>query len=166
MELTRRRLATGSMAAAVATPIITPLARPALADTSPVVIGYPAALTGPSSAPGVGNNRGVTYAVEMINAAGGVKGRKIEVLTRDTQGDPTKAVNAVQEMMGSATVHAIWGPNNSGESLATTPIISRRGIPNIHECGINSLIDPVKYPNAYRIGPNNGQSAPRRASTV
>jgi branched-chain amino acid transport system substrate-binding protein len=167
MDLTRRRFAAGSIAAAAAAPVAAlvtaPLARPALADTSPIVIGYPAALTGPSSAPGVGNNRGVTYAVEMINAAGGVKGRKIEMLTRDTQGDPTKAVNAVQEMMGSATVHAIWGPNNSGESLATTPIISRRGIPNIHECGINSLIDPVKYPNAYRIGPNNGQSgaAPR-----
>lgn len=88
----------------------------------------------------MGNNRGVTYAVETINPAGGVKGRKIEVVTRDTQGDPTKAVKAVQEMTASYTVHVIWGPNNSGESLATTPIISRRGIPNIHSCGITSLI--------------------------
>jgi branched-chain amino acid transport system substrate-binding protein len=140
------------------------LARPVLADTSPIVIGYPAALTGPSSAPGVGNNRGVMFAVDAINAAGGVKGRKIEVVTRDTQGDPTKAVNAVQEMMASYTVHAIWGPNNSGESLATTPIITRRGIPNIHSCGITSLIDAKKYPNAYRISPNNSQAAePPRA---
>src|SRR4029079_16302503 len=126
------------------------LARPALADTSPIVIGYPDALTGPSSAPGGGNNRGVMFAVETINASGGVKGRQIEVVTRDTQGDPTKAVNAVQEMMASYTVHAIWGPNNSGESLATTPIISRRNIPNIHSCGISSLIDAKKFPNAYR----------------
>ena len=155
MKITRRRFAAGSLAVAGAST----LARPALADTSPIVIGYPAALTGPSSAPGVGNNRGVVYAVQAINDAGGVKGRKIEVLTRDTQGDPTKAVNAVQEMMGSATVHAIWGPNNSGESLATTPIISRRGIPNIHECGITSLIDPVKFPNAYRLGPANFQAS-------
>src|ERR1700722_10993207 len=109
MKITRRRFAAGSLAVAGAST----LARPALADTSPIVIGYPAALTGPSSAPGVGNNRGVVYAVQAINDAGGGKGRKIEVLTRDTQGDPTKAVNAVQEMMGSATVHAIWGPNNS-----------------------------------------------------
>lgn len=155
MPITRRRFTLGaSLAAGVGA-----LARPALADSSPIVIGYPAALTGPSSAPGVGNNRGVMFAVETINAAGGVKGRKIEVVTRDTQGDPTKAVNAVQEMMASHTVHAIWGPNNSGESLATTPIIARRGIPNIHSCGITSLIDAKKFPNAYRISPSNDQSA-------
>jgi branched-chain amino acid transport system substrate-binding protein len=155
MPITRRRFTLGASLAAGAGVS----ARPALADTSPIVIGYPAALTGPSSAPGVGNNRGVIFAVDAINAAGGVKGRKIEVVTRDTQGDPTKAVNAVQEMMASYTVHAIWGPNNSGESLATTPIIARRGIPNIHSCGITSLIDAKKYPNAYRISPNNSQSA-------
>ncbi len=155
MKISRRRFTIGASLTAGASA----LARPALADTSPIVLGYPAALTGPSSAPGVGNNRGVMFAVETINAAGGVKGRKIEVITRDTQGDPTKAVNAVQEMMASYTVHAIWGPNNSGESLATTPIISRRGIPNIHSCGITSLIDPKKFPNAYRISPSNDQTA-------
>src|SRR5690242_7306721 len=154
MPITRRRLTAGVALAAGAGS----LARPALADSSPIIIGYPAALTGPSSAPAIGNNRGVMYAVETINAAGGIKGRKIEVVTRDTQGDPSKAVNAVQEMMASHTVHAIWGPNNSGESLATTPIIARRGIPNIHSCGIGSLIDPKKFPNAYRISPSNDQS--------
>ena len=155
MPITRRSFALGApLAAAAAT-----LARPAIADSSPILIGYPAALTGPSSAPGVAQNRGVTYAVEMINAAGGIKGRKIEMVTRDTQGDPTKAVNAVQEMMANNKVHAIWGPNNSGEALATTPIITRRGIPNIHSCGITSLIDEKKFPNAFRITPNNDQSA-------
>ena len=155
MPMTRRGFTLGASLAAGSGI----LARPALADTSPIVIGYPAALTGPSSAPGVGNNRGVMFAVETINASGGVKGRQIEVVTRDTQGDPTKAVNAVQEMMASYTVHAIWGPNNSGELLATTPIISRRNIPNIHSCGISSLIDAKKFPNAYRISPSNDQAA-------
>src|SRR5258708_24117925 len=99
MKITRRRFAAGSLAAAGAST----LARPALADTSPIVIGYAAALTGPSSAPGVGNNRGVVYAVEAINAAGGAKGREIAGLTRDTPGDPTKTANAVQQMMSSTT---------------------------------------------------------------
>jgi branched-chain amino acid transport system substrate-binding protein len=101
----------------------------------------------------------VTYIVEQINAAGGVQGRKIEMVIRDTQGDPTKAVNAAQEMMANYKVHAIFGPNNSGESLATTPIIARRGIPNIHCCGITSLIDEKKFPNAFRQTPNNDQAA-------
>ncbi len=157
MPITRRLFTAGSAALAGG------LARPALADSSPIRIGYPAALTGPSSAPSIGNNRGVGYVVNKINAAGGIKGRKIEMVIRDTQGDPTKAVNAVQEMISNAKVHAIWGPNNSGEGLATTPIIARRNIPNVHICGINSLVDP-KYPQSYRIAPNNLQCAetPRR----
>jgi branched-chain amino acid transport system substrate-binding protein len=100
------------------------LAHPAIAQNEPIKIGWLAALTGASSAPGVGFNRGVIYATEAINAAGGVKGRKVELITRDTQGDPTKAVNATQEMISQARVHAIWGPTNSGESLAVTPIMA------------------------------------------
>ena len=88
-------------------------------------------MTGPSSAPAIGFNRGVLYAAETINAAGGVKGRKIEVITRDTQGDPTKAVNATQEMISALKVHAIWGPTNSGESLAVTPIMARAKLPRL-----------------------------------
>jgi len=105
----------------------------------------------------IGFDRGVHHAADAINQAGGVKGRKIELIVRDTQGDPTKAVNAVQEMISRAKVHAIWGPTNSGEALATTPIMARAKLPNIHPCVVDSLIDPQKYPNAYRIAPSNGQ---------
>src|SRR3978361_2422396 len=96
-------------------------------------------MTGPSSAPTIGFNRGVIFAVDALNAAGGVKGRKIEIITRDTQGDPTKAVNATQEMISQLKVHAIWGPTNSGESLATTAIMARGKMPNIHPCGGDTL---------------------------
>lgn len=133
------------------------LAKPALADTEPLRIGWLAALTGPSSAPGIGFDRGVTFAVDEINAAGGVKGRKIELFTRDTQGDPTKAVNATQEMISQLKVHAVWGPTNSGESLAVTPIMARARMPNIHPCVVDTLIDERKYPNAFRISPSNTQ---------
>jgi branched-chain amino acid transport system substrate-binding protein len=95
--------------------------------------------------------------VDAINAAGGVKGRKIEVITRDTQGDPTKAVNATQELISQAKVHAIWGPFNSGEALATTPIMARAKMPNIHPCVVETLIDTAKFPNAFRLAPSNSQ---------
>ncbi|GJD52517.1 Leu/Ile/Val-binding protein [Methylobacterium crusticola] len=131
--------------------------RPALAQGEPLRIGWLAAMTGPSSAPTVGFNRGVVFAAETINAAGGVKGRKLEIVTRDTQGDPTKAVNATQELISQAKVLAVWGPTNSGESLAVTPIMARARMPNIHPCVVDSLIDPVKFPNAFRIAPSNTQ---------
>ena len=72
----------------------TGLAAPAIANSDPIKIGFLPALTGPSSSTGIGINRGMELAVEEINAAGGVNGRKIELIVRDTQGDPTKAVNA------------------------------------------------------------------------
>ena len=153
MKITRREFSIG--AAASVTALAVP--RLALAQTEALRIGWLAALTGPSSAPAIGFNRGVIFATEAINAAGGVKGRKIEIVTRDTQGDPTKAVNATQELISSARVHAVWGPTNSGESLAVTPIMARSKMPNIHPCVVDSLIDPQKFPNAFRVTPSNTQ---------
>jgi branched-chain amino acid transport system substrate-binding protein len=155
MRTTRREFTLGTAAAASAAALGFP--RPAIAQAEPIRIGWLAALTGPSSAPAIGFNRGVQFATEALNAAGGVKGRKIEIITRDTQGDPTKAVNATQEMISALKVHAVWGPTNSGESLAVTPIMARAKMPNIHPCVIDNLIDPQKFPNAFRLSPSNSQ---------
>src|SRR5467141_2884504 len=149
MAVSRRDVLLGSAGALGAATFSFP--KPALAQSEPIKIGCLAAMTGPSSAPTIGFNRGVNFAVDAINAAGGVKGRKIEAIIRDTQGDPTKAVNATQELISQAKVHAIWGPLNSGEALATTPIMARAKIPDIHPCVVESLIDPAKFPNAFRM---------------
>ena len=155
MSISRRRVLLGSVGAVGAATL--PFPKPALAQTEPIKIGFLAAMTGPSSAPTIGFNRGVNFATDAINAAGGVKGRKLEVVTRDTQGDPTKAVNATQELISQAKVHAIWGPFNSGEALATTPIMGRAKIANLHPCVVESLIDTTKFPNAFRLAPSNSQ---------
>ena len=155
MALTRREFTIGSATAAGAAAFSYP--RPAISQAEPIRLGWLAAMTGPSSAPAVGFNRGVVYAANAINTAGGIKGRTIDVLTRDTQGDPTKAVNATQEMISALKVHAVWGPTNSGESLAVTPIMARAKMPNIHPCVVDSLIDATKFPNAFRLAPSNTQ---------
>ena len=152
--LTRRHFTRGSAALGLASAT---LARPAIAASEPIRIGWLAALTGPSSTPAIGFDRGVRYQVAQINAAGGVKGRMIELVTRDTQGDPTKAVNATQELISQVKVHAVWGPLNSGEALATTPIMARAKMPDIHPCVVESLINTAKFPNAFRMAPSNGQ---------
>jgi branched-chain amino acid transport system substrate-binding protein len=155
MAVSRRDVLLGSAGALGAATFSFP--RPAIAQSEPIKIGFLAAMTGPSSAPTIGFNRGVIFAVDAINAAGGVKGRKMEVITRDTQGDPTKAVNATQELISQAKVHGIWGPLNSGEALATTPIMVRAKMPNIHPCVVETLIDTTKFPNAFRMAPSNSQ---------
>src|ERR1043165_9335964 len=105
MSISRREFTSAALAAAAASSFGFP--RPAIAQAEPIRLGWLAAMTGPSSAPAIGFNRGVVWAAEQINAAGGVKGRKIEVITRDTQGDPTKAVNAATELASRVKVDAM-----------------------------------------------------------
>src|ERR1700759_4788141 len=94
--ITRRQVLAGSAIGAAA--FASGFPAPAIAANEPIKIGSLPALTGPSSAAGVGMNRGTELAVAEINAAGGIEGRKIELVVRDTQSDPTKAVNAVAEL--------------------------------------------------------------------
>jgi branched-chain amino acid transport system substrate-binding protein len=156
MPIARRRLLSGSVAAGAAT-ALSGLPAPAIANSDPIKIGYLPALTGPSSSTGIGINRGTELAVGEINAAGGINGRKIELIVRDTQSDPTKAVNAVAELTQRQRVSIIWGPLNSGEALAATPLIARNNVPMLHPCWVDELIDVKKYPMAFRNAPTNSQ---------
>src|ERR1700749_3967457 len=97
MVFSRRDVLLGSAGALGAATFSFPA--PAIAQSETIKIGCLAAISGPASAPTQGFNRGVDFAVAAINGGGGVKGRKIELFMRDTQGDPSKAVNATQELI-------------------------------------------------------------------
>jgi branched-chain amino acid transport system substrate-binding protein len=153
MALTRRQALVSAGAAALASS----LAKPAIAAKEPIRMGYLPALTGPSSSTGIGINRGVQLAVEEINATGGIDGRQIELITRDTQSDPTKAVNGAAELAKGEKVHVVLGPVNSGESLAVVPLLARSNTPQVHPCWVDTLTDPKKYPMCFRNAPTNQQ---------
>jgi branched-chain amino acid transport system substrate-binding protein len=155
MPLTRRQALLGSAATTAA--LATRVCAPAIAASEPIRIGYLPALTGPSSSTGIGINRGTVLAVDEINKSGGINGRQIELIVRDTQSDPTKAVNAATELTRRHKVHVIWGPLNSGEALAATPLIARDGVPQMHPCWVDALTDVKKYPLAFRNAPTNQQ---------
>ncbi|MEO8040566.1 MAG: ABC transporter substrate-binding protein [Betaproteobacteria bacterium] len=130
---------------------------PLAAAADPVRIGWLSSLTGPLSSAAVAENQGVQFAVEEINAAGGINGRKIELVTYDTQGDPTKAVNFAQRLAFVDRVHFVIGPVNSGESLATVPIVAKAGLPNLIIGTIDELVDPKRFPRAFRAINTNRQ---------
>jgi branched-chain amino acid transport system substrate-binding protein len=153
MSITRRQALTSAGAAAIAAGI----SRPAIAAKEPIPIGYLPALTGPSSSTGIGINRGIQLAVQEINAAGGVDGRQLELITRDTQSDPTKAVNAAAELTRGVKVSVVFGPVNSGESLAVVPLLARTKTPQVHPCWVDTLTDVQKYPMCFRNAPTNQQ---------
>ncbi len=153
MSITRRQALTSAGAAAIAAGI----AKPAIAAKEPIPIGYLPALTGPSSSTGIGINRGIQLAVQEINAAGGIDGRQLELIMRDTQSDPTKAVNGAAELTRGEKVSVVFGPVNSGESLAVVPLLARTKTPQVHPCWVDTLTDPQKYPMCFRNAPTNQQ---------
>jgi branched-chain amino acid transport system substrate-binding protein len=153
MAITRRQALVSAGAAALASS----LPKPAIAAKEPILVGYLPALTGPSSSTGIGINRGTQLAVQEINAAGGIDGRQIELITRDTQSDPTKAVNGAAELTRGQKVSVVFGPINSGESLAVVPLLARSNTPQLHPCWVDTLTDPKKYPMCFRNAPTNQQ---------
>src|SRR5262249_3888397 len=152
-KLTRRQALKSASAAVLAGSI----AKPAIAAKDPILVGYLPAVTGPSSSTGIGITRGTELAVEEINKAGGIDGRQIELITRDTPSDPTKAVNGAAELTRGSKVNVVFGPLNSGESLAVVPLLARTKTLQIHPCWVDSLTDVKKYPLCFRNAPTNQQ---------
>src|SRR5262249_28223602 len=138
MSITRRQALTSASAAALTA---SSFAKPAIAANEPIRVGYLPALTGPSSSTGIGINRGIQLEVQEIIAAGGINGRQIELITRDTQSDPTKAVNGAAELSHGQNVSVVFGPVNSGESLAVVPLLARTNTPQVHPCWVDTLTD-------------------------
>jgi branched-chain amino acid transport system substrate-binding protein len=82
--------------------------------------------------------------VADINKAGGIKGRKLELIVYDTQGDATKAVQAVNKLIKDDKVVAIIGPSTTGDSMAVIPVVEKAEIPMISCAAGIKITDPVK----------------------
>lgn len=98
------------------------------ADT--VKIGYVENLTGQQATLGQYCLSGVKLAVDDINAAGGVNGKKLELITEDTRSDTTGAVSALQKIIAEhPDISALIVPPYTAHTLAMEPIIKKFGVP-------------------------------------
>jgi branched-chain amino acid transport system substrate-binding protein len=89
----------------------------------PVKIGFVGGLTGRFSDIGISGRNGVTLAVEEANAAGGIRGKSIEVVAKDDHGD-TNAVIAVDRELVAEGVAVIIGHMTSAASVAAMPFLN------------------------------------------
>jgi branched-chain amino acid transport system substrate-binding protein len=138
--------------------VVATLGLPGMAQAQQTIkIGWLSSLTGAFSTAAIAENIGVQFAVDEINAKGGIKGRKLELITRDTASDATKSVNLAQQLVFRENVDYVIGPVNSGESLPAVPVIAKAGIPNFVIGTIDALIDVEKYPRAFRFINTNEQ---------
>jgi branched-chain amino acid transport system substrate-binding protein len=96
----------------------------AAASAQDVKIGYSGALSGPASFTGLDIKRGAEMAVDEINAKGGVKGRKLVLVSRDDEHNPVRTVAQYRELVEREKVVAMLGATNSASMLAVTPIVN------------------------------------------
>jgi len=98
----------------------------------PVKIGLVAALSGQSAASGEAITRGLTVAIDEINAKGGVLGgHMLELVRRDDESNPSKGVTAARELIFKEQVAALFGGIDSPVSLAIVPIANAEKKPFI-----------------------------------
>ena len=84
----------------------------------------PGALSGPAAFVGVEIKRGAEIAIDEINAKGGIKGRKLVLVSRDDEHNPVKTVAQYRELVEREKVVAIVGASNSASMLAVAPIVN------------------------------------------
>ena len=94
-------------------------------------IGEYASLTGKEATFGQASHRGTLLAVEEINAAGGVLGRKLELTTEDDQSKSGEPATVVKKLISRDKVIAVIGEVASSRSLEAAPICQNAKIPMI-----------------------------------
>lgn len=106
-------------------------------------VGAVYSTSGASSFLGVPEERGLRLKVDEINKAGGINGRKVELVVYDTEGNTTKAAQQVRRLIDSDNVQVIVGPSSSGESLLVGPIANESKVPMITHAGTEKMTSPV-----------------------
>jgi branched-chain amino acid transport system substrate-binding protein len=131
-----------------------------LAAPATIKIGALFSVTGPPSFLGEPERNTAKMVVDEINAKGGVKGKKLELVVYDTQGDATKAVQAANRLIKEDKVVAIIGPSTTGESMAVIPVAEKEGIPLISCAAGSKITDPVKK-WVFKTAQNDGLAVAR-----
>ena len=83
-----------------------------------IKVGAVLAVTGPASFLGLPESRTLEMLAEQVNAKGGIHGRKIQLIVKDTGASPEKAISFAKQLIEEDKVFAIIGPSTSGETMA------------------------------------------------
>jgi len=110
----------------------------------PIKIGALFAVTGAASPLGEPERDTAVMLEKQINEAGGIDGRPIEVIVRDTKGEESEALNGAMELIDREHVVAIIGPSRSGTTLALVERVQEAGVPLISCAAARAITDPVK----------------------
>ena len=137
----KRRTALASVAGLYA---LSALTLASAQSSGPIKVGALIALSGPAAAYGAEERRAIEAVFNQVNAQGGIGGRKIEVVVRDTKTNPTEAARLANQVIADDKVIAIIGATTGSETLAFADVAMRAQVPLFPMVGTPSVTDPEK----------------------
>jgi branched-chain amino acid transport system substrate-binding protein len=113
------------------------------ADSRVVKIGAIFAVTGPNANLGTPEARTLQMLVDDANRTGGIAGRKVELVLKDSQGSAEKAVSFAKQLIEEEDVLAIIGPSTSGESMKLKGLCDDAGMILLSCAAAETIVNPV-----------------------
>jgi branched-chain amino acid transport system substrate-binding protein len=110
----------------------------------PIKIGAFLSVTGGAAFLGDPEQKTLELYVEKLNAAGGVLGRKLQLVSYDSAGDAEKARTFAKRLIEQDKVDVIVGGSTTGETMAVVPLVEAAGMPFISLAGAVVITEPVK----------------------
>jgi branched-chain amino acid transport system substrate-binding protein len=124
------------------------------AEDKPIRIGVPTILSGRVAQLGISSRNAIQMEIDKFNAAGGLGGRKIEIITRDSKGKPDEAANNTRQLINSEGCEIIIDAEASSGAFAVQEVIRELKVLCIHTNSETSSLsaDPkIRVPTAFRV---------------
>jgi branched-chain amino acid transport system substrate-binding protein len=118
-------------------------ASPAAADQGPIKIGAIFAETGPAMFLGAPEAKTARMLADKVNAAGGIGGRKIQLILKDSGSDAKNALSLAKQLIDEEKVVAIIGPSQSGETLAIKSTCQESKTPLVSCAAAEAIVNPI-----------------------
>lgn len=112
-------------------------------ETGTIKIGAILAVTGGASFLGAPESKTLEMMVEEINADGGVLGRQIELIIKDSAASADKAISFAKQLIEEDQVVAIIGPSTSGETMQIKELCQTAQTPLVSCAAAEAIVDPV-----------------------
>ena len=119
---------------------------PAKPAGKPIKIGAIFAVTGPASNLGAPEEKTARMMIEKLNADGGLLGRPVQLVVKDSGGSSEKAVSFAKQLIEEEQVLAIVGPSTSGETMAIKSLCEEAGMILVSCAAAEVIVNPqAKY---------------------
>jgi len=125
-----------------------------------IVFGLAGPMTGDDADYGVNLQRGVSLAVDEINAAGGINGQPVKLEVCDDKADPATASLCAQKFASESYIFATIGNVNSTCTLAAGPILDKAGVTDITGDSTNPQVTQMGWTHMFRTIVNDSLQGP------